>query len=443
LHRSMRANYPLAVSGEGVYVHDSKGKVYLDACGGAAVSCLGYNNERVRIAIAEQLSKLSYVHSGFFTTEPMEQLAEELIANAAGTQSGLAHFSHIYFVCGGSEAVEASIKLARQYCIETGQEKRHLVIARRQSYHGNTLGALSVGGNMWRREPFDPILLHANLISPCYAYRYQQAGESSEEYGLRVANELEAKIIELGEEQVMAFIAEPVVGATAGALTAVPGYFRRVREICNKYAVLLILDEVMCGMGRTGTLHASDDEGIVADIQAVAKGIAGGYQPLGALYVSKKIAAVIKKGSGYFQHGHTYVGHALACAAGLATQQEIREKELLSNVKKQGKALNTMLHEALDENPYVGDIRGRGLFVGIELVCNKETKQPFDSSVGLCKKIKLNAMERGLMCYPMGGTVDGKKGDHILLAPPYIVQTSHLEQIVETISCVIMDETAG
>ncbi|PCJ86484.1 MAG: aspartate aminotransferase family protein [Thiotrichaceae bacterium] len=439
MHRSMRANYPQAVTGEGVYVYDSEGKAYLDACGGAAVCCLGYNNARIQNALTEQITKLSYIHSGFFSTEPMERLADELIQNAAGSD----HYSNIYFVSGGSEAVEAALKIARQYYLEIGQSNRHLVIARRQSYHGNTLGALSVGGNMWRREPFAPLLMHANLISPCYAYRDQRADETAEEYGLRVADELEISILELGEENVMAFIAETVVGATAGAMTAVPGYFKRVREICDAHGVLLILDEVMCGMGRTGTLHACEQEGIVADIQTVAKGIAAGYQPLGAVFVSNKIASAIESGRGYFQHGHTYNGHVLACVAGLAAQQEIRELGLLENVKKQGHALQVMLHEAFDEHPYVGDIRGRGLFVGIELVADRETKEPFDATLELHKKIKAGSMQQGLMCYPMGGTVDGQKGDHILLAPPFIVEQSHLEQIVETLFSVIANETVN
>ncbi|HHJ36338.1 MAG TPA: aspartate aminotransferase family protein [Gammaproteobacteria bacterium] len=439
LHRSLRSHYPLAVRGEGVYVYDSDGKAYLDACGGAAVSCLGYSNEHVRKAIASQLSKISYIHSGFFTTEPMERLADELITHAAGSDDTVRQFSHIYFVSGGSEAVESAIKLARQYFLETDQPQRHLVIARQQSYHGNTIGALSVGGNMWRRQPFDPILLNAHLISPCYPYRYQVDGESAEEYGRRAANELEAKIKELGEEQVMAFIAEPVVGATLGAMTAVPGYFKRIREICDQYGVLLILDEIMCGMGRTGTLHACEQDGIVADIQTVAKGIASGYQPLGAVYVSDKITAAIEAGSGYFQHGHTYIGHALACAAGLATQQEIRNRDLLKNVKQKGLLLKDTLHDVLSEHPHVGDIRGRGLFIGIELVADKISKTPFDPALALHKKIKLRAMEQGLMCYPMGGTVDGKFGDHILLAPPFIVEEEHVQQIVEIISSVIKE----
>jgi adenosylmethionine-8-amino-7-oxononanoate aminotransferase len=439
MHRSMLAHYPQAVSGEGVYVYDSEGKAYLDACGGAAVCCLGYSNARIRSALTEQITKLSYIHSGFFSTEPMEQLAADLIQYAPGSE----HFKNIYFVSGGSEAVESALKIARQYYLEIGQEKRRLIISRRQSYHGNTLGALAVGGNMWRREPFAPLLMEAHHISPCFAYRDKGIDESAEAYGLRVANELETRIQELGEDNVMAFIAETVVGATAGAVPAVPGYFKRVREICDAHGVLLILDEIMCGMGRTGTLHACEQEDIVADLQTVAKGLAAGYQPLGAVFISDKIASAIESGRGYFQHGHTYNGHVLACSAGLATQQEIREKNLLDNVKKQGQTLLAMLHETFNNHPFVGDIRGRGLFVAIELVADKETKEPFDAKLALNQKIKAAAMQKGLMCYPMGGTVDGKKGDHILLAPPFIIESSHLEQIVDTLFLVIAAETAN
>ncbi len=433
----MNTEYPEAVAGEGVYLIDKKGKRYLDGCGGAAVSCLGHDNRYVQQALTEQIKKLSFSHSGFFTTEPMEKLADELITYAPGKE----HFSNVYLVSGGSEAVESALKMARQFFLEIGQPERHVVIARRQSYHGNTIGALSAGGNIWRRKPYDPMLLTTEHISPCYSYREKRPDESLEEYGLRTANELEQSILKLGENTVMVFIAETVVGATSGAVAAVPGYFKRVREICDQYGVLLILDEIMCGMGRTGTLHACEQEGVVADLQTVAKGIAGGYQPLGAVYVSKQIASAIQSGSGSFQHGHTYIGHALACTAGLAVQQEIRKKNLLENVCHQGDFIKSLLHEKLDEHPHVGDIRGRGLFVGIELVKDKFSKTHFDSSLGLHKKIKSQAMQQGLMCYPMGGTIDGKNGDHILLAPPYIIEESQAEELVDIICHVIHAET--
>jgi len=437
MHRTMTQALPEAVAGEGVYVLDRQGRKYLDACGGAAVACLGYSNERVQRAIREQTRQLSYVHSSFFTTEAMEELADDLIAHAPG----LDHFSNIYFVSGGSEAVEAALKLARQYVVEIGQPERQIIISRRQSYHGNTLGALSVSGNVARRAIYEPILQPGHHIAPCNPYRNRQADESLAVYGQRVANELETAIQTLGSQRVLAFIAETVGGATPGATPPVPGYFRRVREICDQYGVLLILDEVMCGMGRTGTLHACEQESVLGDLQTVAKGIAGGYQPLGAVFVNRRIAEAIQNGQGSFQHGHTYIGHAIACAAGLATQQEIRERGLLDNVKSQGLALQDRLRDRLGDHPCVGDIRGRGLFIGLELVDNKETQTPFAPELQLHKRIKTGAMARGLMCYPAGGTMDGIRGDHVLLAPPFIVETTHLEQIVDILAAVIDEET--
>lgn len=435
LHRAMRDAYPFAVGGEGVYVIDRDGKRYLDACGGAAVCCLGYGNERVLTAMAEQMRQIAFIHSGFFTTEVMERFGHDLIAHAPGDK----HFSHVYFVCGGSEAVEAALKMARQYYLEVGEPRRRVIIARRMSYHGNTLGALSAGGHFSRRRPFAPLLLETRHIAPCYAYRYWRDGETEEQYGRRAAQSLEDEILRVGAENVMAFIAEPVVGSSAGAVPAAAGYFRRVREICDKYGVLLILDEVMCGMGRTGSLHACEQEGIVGDLQTVAKGIAAGYMPLGAVFVGAKIAAAIEAGTGALQHGHTFMGHALACAAGLATQQEVRERGLLENVKRQGAALMTALREKLGQHPFVGDIRGRGLLIGIELVADRATKKPFDASLKIHQKIKVAAMRQGLMCYPSdsGGGADGECGDHVLLAPPYIIEDNHVEEISDKLCAAI------
>ena len=385
----------------------------------------------MREAIATQLNRLAYAHSGFFTTQPMEELADDLIEHAPDG------FSHVYFVSGGSEAVESALKLARQYYTEIGETSRQVVISRRQSFHGNTLGALAAGGNFWRREPFDPILVTGYHISPCYEYRNRREDETPEEYGLRAANELESAIQLIGPKKVMAFIAEPVVGATAGALEAVPGYFRRIREICDHYGVLLILDEVMCGMGRTGTLHACEQEGIQGDLQTVAKGLSGGYVPMGAVFVRREIVDVIRQGSGMFQHGHTFIGHALACAAALATQQQIRERNLLENVRKHGAYLKEQLGQRFEHSPFVGDIRGRGLFVAIELVADRVTKEPFAPEMKLNQVIKRLSMEQGLMSYPMGGTVDGRVGDHILLAPPYIVEKAHIDRIVDILGKVL------
>ncbi len=423
-HRHTKSAMPTAVSGDGCYLIDQDGKRYFDGSCGAAVSCLGHSHPDIVQAIHEQVEKLAFAHTSFFTNDPMEKLADFLVSKAP---QGL---SQVYFVSGGSEAVEAGLKLARQFFLEIGQPNKHRVIARRQSYHGNTLGALAAGGNMWRRAMYEPLLLQMSHLSPCYEYREKRDGESSEEFGLRVANELETEILNLGPETVAAFIAEPVVGATLGCVAAVKGYFKRIREICDQYNVLLILDEVMCGMGRTGTLFACEQEGITPDMITLAKGLAAGYQPIGALMVSKKIFDAIQNGSGFFQHGHTYMGHTLACATALKVQEVIQRDRLLDRVKSLGEKLGTSLKKAFGDHPYVGDVRGRGLFWGVEIVQDKNTKAPFDPAKGVNVKIKKLAMEQGLMCYPMGGTIDGKNGDHVMLAPPFIMEERHIDDII-------------
>ncbi len=426
LQRQIHHSYPTAVAGDGPYVIDATGKRYLDACGGAAVSCLGHSHRAVVDAIREQLEKLPYAHTSFFTNEPSEELAEFLTARAP---EGL---EHVYFISGGSEANETALKLARQYFVEIGQPRRATFIARRQSYHGNTLGVLSVAGNPGRQAIFDPILAKNSLrIAPCYAYRDQRADESLEAYGRRAADELETAILAAGPETVAAFICEPVVGATLGAVPAVPGYLKRVREICDKYGILLIFDEVMCGMGRTGTLFACEQDGVAPDLLTSAKGLGAGYQPIGATLLSGKIFDAIAQGSGSFQHGFTYIGHPAACAGALAVQKAIESEKLLDNVQAQGDALVSDLEARFGQHPHVGDIRGRGLFIGLELVSDRGTKAPFAASYRLNGRIKTEAMARGLMCYPGGGTVDGWTGDHILLAPPYILEDSHRTELVE------------
>ncbi|MBW5801527.1 aspartate aminotransferase family protein [Halomonas elongata] len=424
-HRHLEQHYPTAVGGEGPYLIDAEGRRYLDACGGAAVSCLGHSDAEVIETIREQAGRLAYAHTSFFTSEPMETLADFLIERAP---SGL---SSVYFVSGGSEAVEAALKMARQYFLERGEPQRKHLIARRQSYHGNTLGALATGGNAWRRRQFEPMLVEVSHVSPCYAYRDQAPGETPEAYGERLAAELEAEIERLGPETVMAFVAEPVVGATLGAVPAVPGYFKRVREICDRHGILLILDEVMCGMGRTGSLFAAEQEGVVPDLTTIAKGLGGGYQPIGATLVSERIRSAIAEGSGFFQHGHTYIGHATACAAALAVQRAIEQRDLLSRVRQLGEGLQQRLVDRFSDHPHVGDIRGRGLFRGLELVAERDGKTPFDPSRKLHAEIKRTAMDEGLMCYPMGGTIDGRSGDHILLAPPFILEPYQLDEIVD------------
>lgn len=430
-HRQLHATPPVAVSGSGVWLTDENGKRYLDACGGAAVSCLGHGHPDVRAAMHAQIDKLAYAHTSFFTTAVAEELAEQLIRTAP------AGMSHAYFVSGGSEAMEAAMKMARQFFVETGQPQRSHFIARRQSYHGNTLGALAVGGNEWRRAPFAPILIEATHVAPCYPYREQLAGETPEQYGARLAQELDDTIQRLGTDSVIAFVAETVGGATAGVLVPVPGYLKAVRQVCNKYGVLLILDEVMCGMGRTGTLHACEQEGVVPDIMAIAKGLGGGYQPIGAVLVQQKIVEAMSSGSGFFQHGHTYLGHPVACAAALAVQKVIERDGLLAKVRESGARLQGLLRGTFGAHPNIGDMRGRGLFWGIELVQDRVTKAPFDPALKLHARIKKEALSRGLMVYPMGGTVDGRYGDHILLAPPYICSGPELELIVERLDVAI------
>ncbi len=425
LHRAANGVPPTAVGGKGIEIFDRGGRRYIDASGGAAVSCLGHGHAEVLAALHAQLDALAYAHTGFFTSEPAERLADLLIEDAP---SGL---SRVYLVSGGSEAVEAALKMARQYFVETGEPQRRRVIARRQSYHGNTLGALAVGGNAWRREPFRPLLIEAHHIDPCYAYRYRAAGESDEAYAARAAQALEDKFLELGPESVMAFVAETVVGATLGAVPPVADYFKRVRAICDRYGVLLILDEVMCGMGRTGTLHACAQEGVSPDLMTIAKGLGGGYQPIGAVLLSKAIFEAFASGSGFFQHGHTYMGHPMAAAAGLAVQQVIRRDHLLDNVVAMGERLRRRLEERFANNAGVGDIRGRGLFQGVELVADRASKAAFDPALKLHARVKREAMARGLMVYPMGGTIDGRAGDHVLIAPPFIVEAAQVDTIVE------------
>jgi adenosylmethionine-8-amino-7-oxononanoate aminotransferase len=425
LHRAANAVMPVAVGGRGIELFDRNGASYIDASGGAAVSCLGHGHPDVLAALHKQLDTIAYAHTGFFTTDVAEKLADRLIEDAP---PGL---DHVYLVSGGSEAVEAALKMARQYFVEKGEPQRRHIIARHQSYHGNTLGALATGGNEWRRAQFRPLLVETHHIDPCYAYRLQDAGESEAAYAARAAQALEDKILELGSDQVIAFVAETVVGATLGAVPPVADYFKLIRGICNRYGVLLILDEVMCGMGRTGTLHACEQDGISPDLMTIAKGLGGGYQPVGAVLLGKKIFDAFSQGSGFFQHGHTYMGHPMAAAAGLAVQDVIRRDGLLANVVAMGGHLQRRLEERFANHHHVGDIRGRGLFRGVELVADRDSKEPFALQLKLNALIKREAMARGLIVYPMGGTIDGVRGDHVLLAPPFIVNEGQVDVIVE------------
>ncbi|OOY06367.1 aspartate aminotransferase family protein [Thioclava sp. F28-4] len=431
--RHTKSNPPLAVKGDGIYILDANGKRYLDGSGGAAVSCLGHSDADVTAAIKAQIDNIAFAHTSFFTSEPAERLADRLIAHAPGS------LDRVYFTSGGSEAVESALKMARQYFVEKGEPSRSHFIARRQSYHGNTLGALAAGGNAWRREKFNPLLIDVSHIAPVHEYRWREEGETAEEYGLRVANELEAEIQRLGAENVIGFIAEPVVGATMGAVPPVKGYFKRIREICDQYGILLILDEVMCGMGRTGTLFACEQDGIAPDIVTIAKGLGAGYQPIGAALCTSEIYDAFVNGSGFFQHGHTYIGHPTATAAGDAVLKKLTEGGLVARAAQQGEVLDAALREAFGQHPHIGDIRGRGMFRGLEIVADRATKEPMDPAKAINKKLKAAAFEAGLVCYPMGGTIDGQRGDHILLAPPFIITDDQIGELVDKLGTAIRE----
>ncbi len=431
--RHTKSNLPTVKTGKGVYLYDTDGRQYFDGSGGAAVSCLGHGDQDIINAIKSQLDQVEYAHTSFMTSQPAEELADKLIEHAP---DGI---DRVYLVSGGSEAVESALKLARQYFWEQGQTSRKHFIARKQSYHGNTLAALATGGNEWRRAPFSPLMIETSHISACYEYRGRLDAESAEEYGLRMANELETEILRLGAENVIAFVAEPVVGATLGAVPPTKGYYKRIHEICDTHGILLILDEVMCGMGRTGTMFACEEDGISPDIITIAKGLGAGYQPIGAMLCTDKIYQTIKDGSGFFQHGHTYLGHPTACAASLAVVNKLVDHDLINRSKLMGEKLQTALKDAFDQHPHIGDIRGRGLFRGLEIVQDRDTKQPFDPKLATNKLIKKAAIDAGLFCYPMGGTIDGVHGDHVLLAPPFILEDDHIGEITDKLSKAFKD----
>ena len=428
-YRNPTHTYPMGFRGEGVYLYDVDGKQYLDGSGGAAVSCLGHGHPVVIDAIKKQLDALAYAHTAFFTNEPQEQMAARLVDRFGDDDA------RVYFLSGGSEANEAAIKLTRQYWLARGCPDKRLIISRNQSYHGNTLGALSASGNPGRTKVFGPLLHDWPKVDPCYAYRHKEDHESDEDYGLRAARSLEDKILEAGEENVAAFIAETVVGATLGAVPAVRGYLRAIQDICDRHKVLLILDEVMSGSGRTGTYFAFEQDGITPDIVTIAKGLGGGYQPIAATIAHGFIHDAVVDEFGSFAHGHTYIGHATACAAACAVSDVIDHDDLLSNVQQMGGLLMDELHNAFAEHPNVGDIRGRGLFVGIELVVDRTEKRP--AAASLAGEIKNEAMEQGLIIYPGGGTVDGTVGAHILLAPPFIYDSTHVDELVGKLQTVL------
>lgn len=424
-HRSPLRPPPVAMRGAGCFLYDASGKRYYDGSGGAAVSCLGHGHAEVVDAMVRQMRALEYAHTGFFSSEPAERLAALLARRSPEA------LRHVYFLSSGSEATETALKMARQYHVDRGEPQRRHTFARQLSYHGNTLGALGIGGHIGRRALYQPLLTESHHVSPCFARHYAKQGESDEDYGTRLAKELETLILDAGPDTVSAFVAETVVGATAGAVSAVPGYFKKIRAVCDRYGVVLILDEVMCGGGRTGSFHAFEQEGVVPDMMTMAKGLGGGYQPIAAVIASDKVVNTIVAGSGAFQHGHTYVGHPVACAAALAVQTIIERDRLVERSAELGECLAELLHGRFDQHPHIGDIRGRGLFRALELVADRETGAPFDAARQLHARVKRQAMERGLVCYPGGGTINGVQGDHVLLAPPYITDQRELADAVE------------
>jgi adenosylmethionine-8-amino-7-oxononanoate aminotransferase len=427
-HRSTSTCPPVATRGEGIFLIDSGGRRYIDACGGAAVSCLGHGHPQVIAAMAAQAASVEYAHTGFFTTAAAEELAATVAEQSPGS------LDRVWFTGSGSEAIEAALKLARQYHLERGEIGRTKIVTRRQSYHGNTLGALAAGGSVWRRVPYEPLLIDVSMVDPCFEYRFAGPGENAEDYGRRAAQSLEDELVRLGPESVIAFVAETVVGATAGAVPPVAGYFQRIREICDRYGVLLILDEVMCGSGRTGTFLSCEQDEVVPDIVTLGKGLGAGYQPIGAVVCTSSIYDAVASGSGALKHGQTYNGHPVGCAAALAVQNVIREEDLLDRVKEAGVRLMQLLDARFGNHPNIGDIRGRGLLVAVELVADREMKAPFDPALAMHRRAKADAFDRGLLIYPSGGTIDGRNGDHVLLAPPYNVTDDEVETIVDLLA---------
>jgi adenosylmethionine-8-amino-7-oxononanoate aminotransferase len=429
-YKNPKTEPTLLVGGEGIYLVGADGRRYLDTCGGVAVSSLGHNHPRIMAAMQKQAGVLSYAHAGSFTTAAAEELADFLTRRSPG-------LSRCTFLSGGSELVELCMRTAYQYHVETGAPERTRFVSRRQSFHGSTLATLAVTGNPQRRAIFEPLLGPSHHVSPCYAYRDRREGETDAAYAARLAAELEAKFLELGPDTVAAFVAETVVGSTSGAVPPVEGYFAAIRAVCDTYGVLLILDEIMAGTGRTGHLFACSEDGVEPDILALGKGLGAGYVPISAMLVTERVHDAIAEGSGVLRNGQTFVNHPLACAAALEVQQTIEDEELLANVRERGTQLRTRLGDLLGEHPNVGDIRGRGLFLGIEFVADRATKEPLPTSADTAVSLKRRAQEHDLMIYPLSGTIDGVRGDHVLLAPPFICTPEDIDLIAETFAEVV------
>lgn len=418
---------PRAAHARGCEIFDSDGRRYLDGSGGPALFSLGYGHPDVTEAMRRQLEQVQFAYSTIFTSEAIDGLAEALAA-AAGPE-----LRHSSFVSGGSEAVETCLKIAVQYHLARGEPGRTRFIARRQSWHGYTLGALGVSGHMARRAPYEALLGDTAFVSPANAYR-PPAGFAGGDLAAHLAQELEETILRIGPGRIAAFLFEPVVGAAGGAVPAPPGYAQAVRAICDRWGILMIADEVMCGIGRCGSFRALAQDGVAPDIMAVAKGLGGGYVPLGAAVYTPEVYQTIAGRFGTVASVHTYSGHTLACAAGLAVLQVIARDGLVEACERQGARLMAGLRRRLGGHDHVGDIRGRGLFVAVELVADRQAARPFPPGLRLHDRVRRACLERGLICYPSGGTVDGRAGDHVLLSPPYIVSDAEIDEMVETLA---------
>jgi adenosylmethionine-8-amino-7-oxononanoate aminotransferase len=424
--RNLRKGYPVAVKGEGCWIVDAEGKRYLDASGQAAVVSIGHGVQEIGRAMAEQSGRIAFAHTTQFHSEPAEKLAARLLAIAPGK---FRDAGRVYFTSGGSEATETAIKLARQYFLECGQPSRYRVLSRRQSYHGSTLGAMSVSGNVARRRPYAPLIAEWGHVAPCFCY-HCPFDKTFPECNLACADDLDAFLRTNDVSTVAAFLFEPVVGATLGAAAAVDGYTARIAEICRKHGILLIADEVMTGMGRTGKPFASEHWGLEPDMILTGKGIASGYAPLGAVLVAPRLVEAFEKGSAAFMHGFTYQAHPVATAAGNAVFDYLESHKLFARVTPAGETLRRAL-VTLESHANVGQIRGSGLLLGVEFVKRRETREPFRKEAGIADKIKQAALEKNVLLYPGQGCVDGVAGDHVLLAPPFIIKPEECELIAD------------
>jgi adenosylmethionine-8-amino-7-oxononanoate aminotransferase len=438
LHRSLKEQPKKVVKANGSYLYLENGQKILDATGGAAVACLGHNHAEVQEAITAQMNKFSYCHSLFFSSDVGEDLCRFLVDSTNG------NMSKAFIVSSGSEAIEAAVKMARQYFLELSpsQPKRHRFIARKESYHGTTLGALAIGGHLARRSLYEPMLSpHVSHVSACNVYRGMKSDETDFEYISRLQQELDDEFRRVGPDTVCAFVMEPVVGAALGCVPAPNGYIRAMKSICDKYGALLILDEVMCGMGRCGTLHAWMEEGIVPDLQTIGKGLGGGFAPVAGLLLGHRVVDVLRNGTGAFVHGQTYQGHPIACAAALAVQRFIQKELLVERVHRLGPVLASLLYESLQDHCHVGNIRGRGFFWGIELVKDKTSKIPFDPSEGVAMGIHDLGIRdpHNVSIFPGTGTVDGRVGDHVLIAPAYNIGEQELNDLAGRVARVIRE----